>query len=157
MTPIIDLQIVVAETKTSLPSTAQFNKWVDAALAEREDPMELTIRIVDKEESQDLNSRYRNKFSPTNVLSFPSELPDEINIPLLGDLVICADIVAEEAQQQNKSCEAHWAHMVIHGTLHLLGYDHNTDEEADIMEGLETRILTGLQYPPPYSLTETIE
>lgn len=157
MAPVIDLQIAVSSTASAIPTPTQLNQWVDAALPEQQRCAELTIRIVDKQESQDLNSRYRHKFSPTNVLSFPSQLPADIDIPLLGDLVICADIVAEEAQQQHKSCEAHWAHMVVHGTLHLLGYDHNTDDEADIMESLETRILTQLHYPPPYSVPETIE
>src|SRR5690606_12322097 len=102
------------------------------------------------EESQALNLLYRGKDKPTNVLSFPCELPAGVDLPVLGDLVICQPVVNLEAAEQNKASEAHWAHMVIHGTLHLLGYDHEDDEEARVMESLETQLLTQLGYPRPY-------
>lgn len=152
MKPTVDIQ--VATTATQVPSEEEFERWVDAALSavfpDAPAPRELSIRIVDKEESQALNAQYRHKDKPTNVLSFPSDLPSELNIPLLGDLVICAPVVEEEAREQNKPLDAHWAHMVIHGTLHLVGYDHIEDGEAAVMERLETDILAGLNYADPY-------
>lgn len=147
----VDIQ--VATRAAQLPSKQQFEQWVAAALATVDtgsSESELTIRLVDAEESQALNSQYRHKDKPTNVLSFPSDLPAELQIPLLGDLVICAPVVEQEARVQGKPPEAHWAHMVIHGTLHLLGYDHIEDDEAHIMERLETQILAGLNYADPY-------
>ena len=102
---------------------------------------------------QALNRDYRGKDCPTNVLSFPMELPEEFNMPMLGDLVICAPVVAREAEEQGKSPESHWAHMVVHGVLHLQGYDHQNSAEAEEMESLERRILAGLGYPDPYGDT----
>jgi probable rRNA maturation factor len=152
MRPIVDIQ--VATSADWLPSEQQLTQWVEAALtADRpneECETELTVRIVDSEESQALNSQYRHKDKPTNVLSFPSDVPPELAIAFLGDLVICAPVVEDEAQAQNKPLDAHWAHMVVHGTLHLLGYDHIEDSEAAIMEGLETDILAALNYADPY-------
>ncbi|BCD99039.1 rRNA maturation RNase YbeY [Marinagarivorans cellulosilyticus] len=146
--PYVDVQ--VACTNHGLPSEQQITAWVAAALTEGKQNSELSVRIVTTDESQTLNAQYRSKDKPTNVLSFPSDLPDYIDEPLLGDLVICADIVQQEAEAQNKACEAHWAHMLIHGTLHLQGYDHIEDDEAEEMEALETHILAGLGYPNPY-------
>lgn len=111
---------------------------------------ELSVRIVDEDESQALNLQYRGKDKPTNVLSFPCELPDGVELPLLGDLVICAQVVAKEALEQGKVLHAHWAHMVVHGTLHLLGYDHIEDGEAEEMEAIEIQVLLELGYPNPY-------
>ena len=150
MNPELCLDLQIASSAAQLPTTEQLNTWANAALFGRCDSAELSVRIVDEEESQALNQQYRHKNSPTNVLSFPADLPDDIEIPLLGDLVICAPIVANEASQQGKQLDAHWAHMIIHGTLHLLGYDHIDDSEANIMEQLETDILTGLGFAPPY-------
>lgn len=120
---------------------------------------ELSLRIVDQPEMQALNKRYRSKDKPTNVLSFPAELPpglpDEIALPLLGDVVICAPVVMCEAQMQNKPLAAHWDHMLIHGVLHLLGFDHETDNEAEEMESLETRLLKELGWPCPYTIPAT--
>ena len=148
MAPTVDIQIACA--RADLPSEADFTRWVRTSLPRDRQDAELTIRIVDIEESHTLNARYRHKDKPTNVLSFPSDLPDELQLPLLGDVVICAPVVAEEARAQGKASEAHWAHMVVHGILHLLGYDHELDQEARLMEGLETDILTGLGYAAPY-------
>lgn len=153
MNAILDHQIAdEAEHFTGLPSFEQLELWVNAALAERcdLDEPELTIRITDEAESQELNREYRGKDYPTNVLSFPFEAPPEIPIPLLGDLVICAPVVFREAEEQAKTAESHWAHMVIHGCLHLLGYDHINDDEAEEMEGIERQIMASLGYKDPY-------
>ncbi|ABR75293.1 protein of unknown function UPF0054 [Actinobacillus succinogenes 130Z] len=150
---IIDLQIV-SEDQTNLPTPEQFTQWATAAVrAEALEP-EITIRIVDEAESHDLNLTYRGKDRPTNVLSFPFECPEEVELPLLGDLVICRQVVEREAEQQGKPLPAHWAHMVVHGCLHLLGYDHIEDDEAVEMESLETQIMTELGFEDPYSYDE---
>ncbi|SMM98404.1 Metal-dependent hydrolase YbeY, involved in rRNA and/or ribosome maturation and assembly [uncultured Candidatus Thioglobus sp.] len=111
---------------------------------------ELLIRIVDKTEIQDLNNRYRRQNKPTNVLSFPSDLPKEINEAILGDVIICTDIVREEAKNQGKTFNHHLMHIAIHGTLHLFGYDHIQESEAQIMETLEIKILQDLGVENPY-------
>ena len=153
MTIHIDLQL---ETKnTALPSIDQLTLWANSAHQSKENDTEVTIRIVDIEESAELNHTYRGKDGPTNVLSFPFEAPPGIDIHLLGDaslgdLVICAPVVEQEAIQQEKASQAHWAHMIVHGILHLQGYDHIEDEEALIMEGLETEIIMELNFPAPY-------
>lgn len=146
--PEVDVQIATADE--NIPSEEDFRSWVAAALPADKLNSELTIRVVGFDESRSLNAQYRQKDKPTNVLSFPSELPPELQIPLLGDLVICAGVVEREALEQGKTLLAHWAHMVVHGTLHLLGYDHETDAEAEVMEALETRILGTLGFPAPY-------
>ncbi|WP_299490874.1 rRNA maturation RNase YbeY [uncultured Shewanella sp.] len=146
---ILDRQIAIDET-ASLPSETDLSLWVSTVLKGRMNEAEITIRIVDNEESQQLNSDYRGKDKPTNVLSFPFEAPAEIELPLLGDLIICAPVVSKEAQAQNKTLQAHWAHMVVHGTLHLLGYDHIDNNEAEEMESIETQIITQLGFEPPY-------
>jgi probable rRNA maturation factor len=133
-----------------LPSEGDFRHWVMAALPRDKDPVELVIRLVDEAESQQLNRDYRGQDKPTNVLSFPFEAPAEVAIPLLGDLVICVPVVAREALQQGKDYPAHWAHMVVHGVLHLLGYDHLSDSDAERMETLERDILRGLGFSDPY-------
>ncbi|BAJ03366.1 rRNA maturation RNase YbeY [Shewanella violacea] len=146
----LELDLQIAIDNKSLPSREDFELWVHSALRDTMTQAELTIRIVDKAESQTLNSSYRGKDKPTNVLSFPFEAPPEIDIPLLGDLVICAPVVEFEAKQQNKSLKAHWAHMVVHGCLHLLGYDHIQDAEAEEMESLETQLIEKLGFNNPY-------
>ncbi|MCG8672918.1 MAG: rRNA maturation RNase YbeY [Pseudomonadales bacterium] len=154
----IELDLQIASEDDDVPEPEQFNQWVSSALilghydANPELPIEITIRIVDRTESQTLNNTYRQKDKPTNVLSFPFESPDEIPLQLLGDLVICAPIVREEATEQHKSLQSHWAHMVIHGCLHLIGFDHIEESDADIMESLETRIMDGLGYADPYAM-----
>ncbi|MEI6858430.1 MAG: rRNA maturation RNase YbeY [Shewanella sp.] len=144
----LDLQVAI-ESK-SLPSQADFELWVRITLRDTMTQAELTIRIVDEAESQNLNSCYRGKNKPTNVLSFPFEAPPQIDIPLLGDLIICAPVVELEARQQNKSLQTHWAHMVVHGCLHLIGYDHIQDAEAEKMESLETQLIESLGFNNPY-------
>lgn len=148
--PIIDLDVQIAAEGFTLPSTTDLELWVKTAIRDTMNEAELTIRIVDVEESQSLNSTYRGKDKPTNVLSFPFEAPPGIELPLLGDLVICAAVVEQEAIDQNKPLIAHWAHMVVHGCLHLLGYDHIEDLEAEKMESLETQLIESLGYNNPY-------
>ena len=146
---IIDLQIA-CEQESGLPTAEQIEQWATAAVQPQSDEVEMTVRIVDEAESHALNLNYRAKDRPTNVLSFPFECPDEVELPLLGDLVICRQVVEREAQEQDKPVIAHWAHMVVHGSLHLLGYDHIEDDEAEEMESLETQIMTGLGFADPY-------
>ena len=146
----LDLDLQIAVDAKNLPTQTQFESWVRVAVGHTMPEVELTIRLVESSESQQLNHTYRGKDKPTNVLSFPFEAPAEIDLPLLGDLIICVDVVEKEALEQNKSLEAHWAHMVIHGCLHLLGYDHIIDEEAEEMESLETQLLEHLGFSDPY-------
>lgn len=149
----LDLQLGTAAPQ--VPSRAELRGWVAAVLEGRRERAELTIRVVGESEARDLNRRYRGQDRATNVLSFPFEAPpgiadgDPIH-DLLGDLVICAELVHREAREQGKPVAAHWAHLVVHGVLHLLDYDHLTEDEAAEMEGLETAILGGLGFPPPY-------
>ena len=145
---ILDLQI--ASNAPNLPSEAELERWAGAALADQAEDAELTLRIVDEDEIRQLNRDYRGKDYPTNVLSFPFEAPPGVELPLLGDIIVCAGVVAHEAEEQNKPLSAHWAHMVIHGCLHLLGHDHIEDEQADLMERLEIDLLAALGYANPY-------
>ncbi len=148
MPTIIDLQN--DESLTDLPDQKDLLTWVDAALIQDYDSLEQTIRVVGEAESRALNSQYRQKDAPTNVLSFASE-NKYLDYDCLGDLVICAPIVEQEAKQQDKLPQAHWAHLVVHGMLHLQGYDHQNATEADKMESLEAKILTTLGYTNPYN------
>ena len=148
----IELDLQIACDDNNLPSEADFQLWVNAALSPYNKPFELTVRVVASEESQALNLQYRNKDKPTNVLSFPFEVPEGIDLALLGDLVICAEVVQLEAQQQNKALNDHWAHMVIHGCLHLLGFDHIEDNDAQEMEAIEIKLLSTLNINDPYQL-----
>ncbi|EWH08189.1 metal-binding heat shock protein [Catenovulum agarivorans DS-2] len=151
----IDVQVAC---EGDVPSEEQIVSWAQAALIERGDAFtEMSIRLVNEDESQTLNNTYRHKNKPTNVLSFPFENPPGIELPLIGDLVICAQVVRREAEQQNKPVIAHWAHMVVHGCLHLLGYDHIEDAQAEKMENLERRILSQLGFDDPYKSDETID
>ena len=145
----VDLQIAT-ENIEGLPTEEEIVQWATAAVQPEGDEVEMTVRIVDEAESHELNLTYRGKDRPTNVLSFPFECPDEVELPLLGDLVICRQVVEREAAEQEKSLMAHWAHMVVHGSLHLLGYDHIEDDEAEEMESLETQIMQGLGFDDPY-------
>jgi probable rRNA maturation factor len=147
------LAVGYAVPRAGLPSAASFRRWAEAALrgAKRRKPAELAIRIVDLDEGRALNRDYRNKDYATNVLSFPAELPPGVALPLIGDLAICAPVVLREAVEQGKRPRDHWAHLTIHGMLHLLGYDHIDEGEAEVMEALETRILAGLGIADPYA------
>ena len=146
---ILDLQIATA-SEEGLPQEADFQRWLEAVLPQFQPESEVTVRLVDEAESHELNMTYRGKDKPTNVLSFPFEAPPGIELPLLGDLIICRQVVEQEAAEQQKALLAHWAHMVVHGSLHLLGYDHIEDDEAEEMESLETEIMLALGYPDPY-------
>lgn len=147
----IELDVQVASEAADLPEEPDLRRWFELALRARQGDSELTIRLVDEDEGRELNRTWRHKDYATNVLSFPADVPDEfLDIPLLGDLVICAPVVAREAAEQGKSAKAHWAHLVIHGCLHLLGYDHLEDDEAEEMEELERQLLAELGYPDPY-------
>ncbi len=144
------LDIQLATESENLPTAAQLQQWVDLALADQAETFEVTLRLVDELESAELNSRYRHKNSPTNILSFPFEVPAGIESNLLGDLVICAAVVEKEAVAQHKPLFAHWAHIVIHGILHLRGYDHIEDDDALEMETKEIALLKTLTISNPY-------
>jgi len=145
----LDLQRV---SQGEAPSDEDFRQWCELALRQRTADSELTIRLVDEAEGRELNRTWRQKDYATNVLSFPADVPDELlDIPLLGDLVICVPVVAREAAEQGKPLMAHWAHLVIHGCLHLLGHDHTEDAEAEEMEDLERQLLAELGHPDPYA------
>ncbi|MCC8619079.1 rRNA maturation RNase YbeY [Xanthomonas vesicatoria] len=151
----LDVAVSYALPRAGLPSAVSFRKWVAAALKGRIREADLAVRVVDEKEGCSLNHHYRGKDYATNVLSFPAELPEGlpegIKMPLLGDLVICAPVVAREAAEQGKSLAAHYAHLTVHGTLHLLGWDHEDDKEADAMEQLEREILADLGIEDPYA------
>ncbi|EKL10878.1 rRNA maturation RNase YbeY, partial [Vibrio cholerae] len=145
----LDLQLAV-ENEHGLPSEAEFALWLTRTITPFQAQAEVTVRIVDEAESHALNLNYRGKDKPTNVLSFPFEAPSGMEMDLLGDLVICRQVVEREAIEQNKPLQAHWAHMVVHGSLHLLGYDHIEDDEAEEMESLETEIMQEMGFTDPY-------
>ncbi|MGO1750016.1 MAG: rRNA maturation RNase YbeY [Marinobacter sp.] len=149
----VDLQSVFKGP--GVPEESLFRAWAQTAWLGQE-PSEVTIRIVDIEEGQALNHQYRGKDKPTNVLSFPFEAPAGITVPLAGDLVICAPVVEGEALEQLKEPVTHWAHMVVHGMLHLQGYDHINDEDAEAMEALEIRLLAQFGFGNPYA-EETVK
>lgn len=151
----LDIQIAVRAQE--LPERHQLQHWVDRSLSacHYTADSEIVVRIVETEESARLNRRYRNKQGATNILSFPFEAPDGVTLDLLGDLVICAPLVALESRMQHKPLLHHWAHIVVHGVLHLLGYDHLVDAEAEQMEALEIHILRQLNIANPYLEDET--
>jgi probable rRNA maturation factor len=148
MTHEVDVQI--ACDQDGVPGRAELRAWACAAVGKLRENAELTIRIVDEVEIEHLNTSFRHKTGPTNVLSFPFDAPGGVDIPLLGDVVICAPIVRREAEEQSKSVDSHWAHMVVHGALHLLGFDHEQTDEAQEMEEMEIRILAELGFDNPY-------
>jgi probable rRNA maturation factor len=145
-----------AVANISMPSMKELKQWSTTVLQKKVVAAEMTVRIVDKREIQQLNKTYRHKNKPTNVLSFPFETPKDIHleIPILGDIVICAEIVNQEAREQGKTEKAHWAHMLTHGILHLLGYDHENVRDAERMENEEKMILHGLGFPNPYQIIQ---
>jgi probable rRNA maturation factor len=140
------------------PDEDDIRRWIEAVLAAEAETaeVELTVRIVDEAEIAELNARYRHKTGPTNILSFPFEAPPGVELNLLGDLVIASPVVQREAREQGKTETAHWAHMVVHGTLHLLGYDHLKPAEAEDMEAREINILHELGFSNPYLLDEAL-
>src|SRR5690606_8195935 len=152
----LDVSVGYALPRAGIPAATSFRKWVAAALAGRIREADLAIRIVDAKEGRALNRHYRGKDYATNVLSFPAEmaegvkLPKGVRMPLLGDLVICAPVVAREAKEQGKALNDHYAHLTVHGVLHLLGWDHEDEREAECMEKLEREILAGLGIGDPY-------
>ena len=147
----LDVAVNYAAPRAGVPAPVSFRKWVAAALKGRIREADLAIRIVDEREGQALNRHYRGKDYATNVLSFPAELPEGVKLPLLGDLVICAPVVAREAAEQGKPVAAHYAHLTVHGVLHLLGWDHEHDKDAEAMEQLEREVLAELGLPDPYA------
>ena len=150
----LDVSVGYALPRAGVPAAVSFRKWVAAALAGRIREADLAIRLVDAKEGRALNRHYRGRDYATNVLSFPADLPEGlpegVRLPLLGDLVLCAPVVAREARDQGKPLAAHYAHLTVHGTLHLLGWDHGNDVEAEAMEQLEREILAGLGIDDPY-------
>ena len=150
----LDVAVGYAVPRAGIPAAVSFRKWVAAALKGRIREADLAIRIVGSKEGRALNKHYRGKDYATNVLSFPAELPEGlpkgVKLPLLGDLVLCAPVIAREAKEQGKPLAAHYAHLTVHGALHLLGWDHEDTREAECMEQLEREILAGLGLPDPY-------
>ena len=154
---MVDVELQLAVDQPDLPSPDQIIAWTRAAWRGSNEDVEVVVRICDEAESRRLNHDFRGKDKPTNVLSFPYEPHPQVTPHHVGDLVICAPVVVHEAAEQGKATDAHWAHMVVHGILHLQGYDHQGDSQADEMEGLETDILTALGFPAPYMTKETNE
>lgn len=150
MSDLLATTVITNTNSKSLPDPSRFERWSGAAYLGK-DASGVCIVLVDEDESQALNSQYRGKRKPTNVLSFPMQLPEHVDERALGDLVICAPVVEREAKEQGKPAMAHWAHMVVHGMLHLQGYDHEVEAEALEMEALEIRILRDLGFDNPYA------
>ncbi|MCB1789704.1 MAG: rRNA maturation RNase YbeY [Gammaproteobacteria bacterium] len=148
---VAELVVEVQRAAAGAPTTRKLGDWARAAWRGEGRAAEVVVRITGEAESRHLNRDYRGKDKPTNVLSFPSEPIPGFDNPHIGDLVVCAPVVAHEATAQGKSADAHWAHMIVHGMLHLQGYDHENDADALEMETLETHILTGLGFPAPYA------
>lgn len=146
----LDLGVSYALPRAGLPAAISFRRWAAAALQGRVKRADLALRIVDEREGRALNRHYRGKDYPTNVLSFPADLPEGVRLPILGDIVLCAPVVAREAREQGKALNAHYAHLTVHGVLHLLGFDHEDEREACAMELLERQILANLGIGDPY-------
>jgi probable rRNA maturation factor len=154
----IELDLDIADNLQHVPTEEQFRGWITQALTAggyNKNSVELSVMVVSETVSQTLNDQYRGKNKPTNVLSFPAEIPEFVESELIGDMVICAPLVQKEAEQQNKSLQDHWAHLTIHGCLHLLGFDHIEDEEAEQMEAIEIKVLQQLGIANPYLLIES--
>jgi probable rRNA maturation factor len=146
-----DVSVSYGLPRAGIPAPRSFRKWAAAAVEGRIRRGDLAIRVVDTKEACSLNHHYRGKDYATNVLSFPAELPEGVQVPLLGDLVICAPVVAREALEQGKSLAAHYAHLTIHGVLHLLGLNHEDEREAEAMELIERELMADLGYADPYA------
>ncbi len=153
MTPPLELAVAYAAPRRGVPSSTSFRRWAAAALAgaRHDRPAELSLRVVGAREGRALNRRYRDRDYATNVLSFPVDLPRGVESPLLGDIVMCAPVIAREAAAQHKLARDHYAHMTVHGVLHLLGFDHQNRHDAVRMEALETRILALQGIADPYA------
>lgn len=152
---MLQLHLSYAVSRHGLPAVISFRQWVATTLQQqRKRTAELSIRVVDLEEGRELNRQYRGKDYATNVLSFPAELPPGIQLPLLGDLVICAPVVKREATEQGKILRDHYAHLTVHGLLHLLGHDHESETAAEHMEAIERNILTRFGIANPYCVTQ---
>ena len=152
--PKTQVSVSYGLSEKGLPDADAFQLWAAAALTTNAGVGEVSIRVVDIAEGHELNLRYRHKDYPTNVLSFRAELPPGLKIPLLGDLVLCAPVIEKEAREQRKGLEEHYAHLVVHGVLHLLGHGHETIAEARRMEALETQVLETMGIPDPYLARE---
>lgn len=151
MTYYVDIQN--ASSDPLLVSEDEITRWVEQTLQKEVESAELTVRFVDEDEIMQLNNTYRKQNKTTNVLAFPSNLPDGITLdyPLLGDIIVCPKVLMQESEEQNKPLVAHWAHIIIHGVLHLLGYDHMKDEDARTMQQQEIAVLAHFQYANPYN------
>ncbi len=149
------LHVQNPENYQDIPSRFELNRWATLCLGRFKKQAEVTIRFISSDEMQSLNKQFRHKDKPTNVLSFPSELPDELNEGgFLGDILICCDVIKAEANEQGKKVSEHYAHLLIHGLLHLLGYDHIIEKDAAIMESLEIDLLKQLNIKNPYENEE---
>jgi len=146
---MIKVEVQFAASTADIPDEGKFQLWLDAVEVNSE--QQVSLRIVDEAEMTQLNGQYRKKTGSTNVLSFPAELPEGVDVPFLGDIIICAPVVAKEAADQGKSLDSHWAHMTVHGILHLQGYDHINEAEAEQMESLEIKIMHKLGFSNPYT------
>jgi probable rRNA maturation factor len=146
-----EIEIQTVFESLGQPDQQQIQLWIDAALDGYDQDTEIVVRIVDERESAELNEQYRHKSGPTNILSFSVDLPEGIELDLLGDLVICAPVLEKEALEQGKLLAHHWAHIIVHGVLHLLGYDHIDETQAELMENKEIAILNKLHINNPYS------
>ena len=145
-----DVGVSYGLSRKGLPAPISFKRWAEAACKGRIKRADIAIRVVDEKEGRALNKHYRGKDYATNVLSFPAELPEGVTLPLLGDMVICAPVVLKEAAEQGKTPAAHFAHLTVHGVLHLLGLDHDNDREAEAMEAMEREVLAELGFQDPY-------
>ncbi len=147
------VEIQLASKSKFIPDQQQFQNWVDAVLTDESQHSEIVIRVIDEDEMIEFNQQYRHKSGPTNILSFPFEAPDSVESDLLGDLLVCAPVIETESKQQKKTLENHWAHIIVHGVLHLIGYDHINDMDAEEMEALEVMILKTITINNPYEET----
>ena len=157
---VLEVRVQRASSGPGTPPDRDLSDWAAAALPGLEHAAELTVRLVDEEESRRLNAQYRQQDKATNVLAFPAGAIDGLPVDeprVLGDIVVCAAVVAAEASAQGKDPEAHWAHMLVHGALHLLGFEHETAAQAEEMESLERRLLEGLGIADPYGERMTAE
>jgi probable rRNA maturation factor len=147
----IEFSVSYGVPRSGLPSSSSFRRWVAATLDGRIQRADLALRLVDEREGHALNHHYRGKPHATNGLSFPAELPKGVKLPILGDIVLCAPVIAREALEQGKPLNAHYAHLTVHGVLHLLGFDHDDERDAEAMEAIEREILAGIGVADPYA------